>query len=306
METKICITCRIEQNIDNFSKAKQHKDGHCSKCKSCYKQYKKDNAEILAAKNKIYRMENKEMLNIRKKQYTFENKERIKEYQQKNKDVISKQRVIYRKEHKEVMKEYNKKYNEINGHTLESIEKGKQYRIKNKEKLIQYRIDNKERAELNRINYCKCKENKDKIKLRMQLYNEKRKEHNKERGQKWRKDYPEKSRLACQKRRAIKRNLPCDLTIEQWENIKLHFNNKCCYCGKESPLEQEHFLALTKGGEFTFNNIIPACRSCNAKKYNKNFFEWYPKQKSYSIKREKFILKFLNYKNKIQQLTFIV
>ena len=108
------------------------------------------------------------------------------------------------------------------------------------------------------------------------------------------------------KHEATKRNLPYTLTIEHWQQCKEHFNNKCAYCGKELPLAQEHFLALTKGGEYSKDNIIPSCKSCNSSKHDRNFFEWYPKYKYYSKKREKFILKFLNYKDHSQQLTLAI
>lgn len=105
-----------------------------------------------------------------------------------------------------------------------------------------------------------------------------------------------------QRRRSLKRKLETTLTLNQWENIKIHFNNKCCYCNRELPLEQEHFIALSVMGEYTINNIIPACKSCNASKSNKIFNEWYPKYKYYSKKREKIILSFLGYTKGIQQL----
>jgi len=108
-----------------------------------------------------------------------------------------------------------------------------------------------------------------------------------------------------QRRQAKKKQLLHTLTCIQWENIKLHFDNRCAYCGKESPLQQEHFLALSKNGEYTLNNIIPSCKYCNNSKKAKNFFEWYPKYKYHSKKREKVILSFLGYKNGMQQLKII-
>lgn len=105
------------------------------------------------------------------------------------------------------------------------------------------------------------------------------------------------------KRKAIKKNLLCNFTIEQWEKCKEYFNNRCAYCGAEMPLTQDHFIALSKGGEYTSNNIIPSCQRCNSSKSNKDFFEWYPKSKYYSKEKEEKILKYLHYnKNKIQQL----
>lgn len=105
-----------------------------------------------------------------------------------------------------------------------------------------------------------------------------------------------------QKRIAKKRSLPFALVTKQWEQIKLYFNNTCCYCDKPLSLAQEHFIPLNKGGEYTTNNIIPSCLSCNSSKNDKDFFTWYPKYEHYSKKREKKILEFLNYKNGIQQL----
>ena len=108
-----------------------------------------------------------------------------------------------------------------------------------------------------------------------------------------------------QKRRTLKKSLESTFTPKQWEQTKEHFNNSCCYCGKELPLEMEHLIALSKGGEYTSNNIIPSCKSCNCSKNNKDFFIWYPKYRHYSKKREKKILEFLNYKNEFQQLKII-
>lgn len=98
-----------------------------------------------------------------------------------------------------------------------------------------------------------------------------------------------------QKRNALKRKLPSTLNNEQWEMTKGYFHNKCAYCDKESKLTQDHFIPLSKGGEYTNNNIIPACTSCNSSKHDKDFFEWYPTHESYSKQRENKILMFLNY-----------
>ena len=114
---------------------------------------------------------------------------------------------------------------------------------------------------------------------------------------------PNDGRTARQIRKARLHNLPSTLTTIEWQSIKSTFNNRCVYCGEEKPLVQEHFIPLSKGGEYTSNNIIPSCSFCNGSKFNKDFFKWYPKFKYYSIKREQIILKYLNYKNNNQQLT---
>jgi len=118
----------------------------------------------------------------------------------------------------------------------------------------------------------------------------------------WSTNNKDKCNIICQRRRSRKEQLLNTFTIQQWEATKLYFNNSCAYCGKDLPLEQEHFIALTKGGEYTTNNIIACCRSCNSSKSNKDFFSWYPKYKYYNKKRETKILKYLSYKDNVQQL----
>jgi hypothetical protein len=121
---------------------------------------------------------------------------------------------------------------------------------------------------------------------------------------KWAQNNPDKIRVKVERRRTKKKQLPSTLTSEQWEITKAHFDNRCCYCGEDKPLTQEHFIALQELGEHSHANIIPACRSCNCSKGPRDFFLWYPKYKHYSKERERKILKFLNYKSKAQQLTF--
>ena len=110
------------------------------------------------------------------------------------------------------------------------------------------------------------------------------------------------------KRRSVFQSLKVSLTHEQWDRCKRYFDNKCAYCGNEGALEQEHFIPLSKGGEFSSSNIIPSCKFCNSSKHINDFFEWYPRQPYYSQKREKKILSYLNYspQTKCQQLSIII
>lgn len=130
----------------------------------------------------------------------------------------------------------------------------------------------------------------------------------------FRKKNPNAGRMAWQKRRANERKIQSTLTIEQWEQIKQSFNNQCAYCNMDEiehlgawneQLHQDHFIALSKGGEYTNNNIIPSCRSCNSSKGNKDFFEWYKQYEHYDKKREKFILEYLCYIENTQQLNIL-
>ena len=117
-------------------------------------------------------------------------------------------------------------------------------------------------------------------------------------------------RIKSQRRRSLLSKLPATLTLEQWQQIKVDFNNKCAYCGMteeehrkrfNEQIHQEHFIPLFKSGEYTHNNIIPACRSCNSSKQDTDFFEWYPTYEYYNEEREQFILEYLGYIEEIQK-----
>jgi len=149
-------------------------------------------------------------------------------------------------------------------------------------------------------------QNVDKIKISSRKYYEDNIEKTRLYGQRYRKENPEKACIKAHNYRAKKSMLPHTLTIEQWESIKLSFDNSCAYCGKKMFLTQEHFIALNKGGEYTTNNIIPSCQSCNCSKIDRDFFEWYPKFRHYSKKRETFILEHLQYINETQQLALTI
>jgi 5-methylcytosine-specific restriction endonuclease McrA len=79
---------------------------------------------------------------------------------------------------------------------------------------------------------------------------------------------PEKARAWNSKRAAAKRNAPLnDLTADQWKAIQIHYGFRCVYCGKKpKELTMDHITPLSKGGAHTMSNVVPACRSCNAKK----------------------------------------
>lgn len=76
--------------------------------------------------------------------------------------------------------------------------------------------------------------------------------------------------LADQRRRSRRRGLPATLTHSQWEAIKAAYGHCCAYCGQPSQrLTQDHVIPLSKGGGYTAENIVPACRSCNSRKNNR-------------------------------------
>lgn len=281
---KICSKCEIEFELSEkyFCLRESSKDGFhtwCKKCLSDYKKkYRKDNIEIVTRQHKQYYRENKEECNKYNKEYYLANKniilEEQKEYYNKNKGHITERNNKYKKANGEFYSRYMKQYAKSNKNKLQKYHE--EYCLRNKEAI------SKNKKEYLRKNYEYFKE------LRKQYAIDNKEQYN----------------VREQRRRAIKRSLPHALTITQWESTKKYFNKRCVYCGKEEPLAQEHFIPLIKGGEYTHNNIICACQSCNSSKGARDFFTWYPAQEYYSKSREQKILKYLNYKNEIQQLTF--
>lgn len=76
--------------------------------------------------------------------------------------------------------------------------------------------------------------------------------------------------MAAHKRNARLRAVRNDLTLEQWFGIKEFYENKCVYCeATDKPLTIDHIQPISKGGEHTASNIVPACKSCNSRKWNK-------------------------------------
>lgn len=100
--------------------------------------------------------------------------------------------------------------------------------------------------------------------------------------------------INCHKRKARKRETVIDYSTQIWEKCVKCFKDRCAYCGKSGgSLTQEHFIPLSRGGEYTEKNIIPACSWCNGSKKDRDFYEWYPQQKFYSPQRELEILDYL-------------
>lgn len=110
----------------------------------------------------------------------------------------------------------------------------------------------------------------------------------------WRTNNKDKQTLQSERRRAREANTPSSLTEEEWQYIKTYFENKCAYCGKELPLERDHVVAVSKGGGLEYGNIVPACKSCNSSKSNKDLLTWYRSKSFWSQERETKINSFIS------------
>lgn len=260
MKQKTCTKCEnvLPANSDNFYKRKDSKDGLRSDCKQCFNY-----------KSKLYANRNKEKIKEYQAWYHRTNKEQIreqrKEYREKNADAIKEKKRIYHQENKVYINDRVKKYYEGNKERVLAYQRW--YNDEFRHKVVKY----KRRYYLSNMDEVKSK------------------------AAQWGRDNPEKKRKLARKYKARKRNLIADLTDEQWETCKEYFNHSCCYCGEQLPLEQEHFIPVSKGGHYSADNIIPACRSCNASKNNSVFSDWYKSCDHYSEERENKILTYLRY-----------
>jgi hypothetical protein len=65
-----------------------------------------------------------------------------------------------------------------------------------------------------------------------------------------------------------------DLTGDQWFALKEAWDG-CAYCGaSDRALQRDCVLALSRGGRYTLDNIVPACASCNTSKCNAEVTGW--------------------------------
>jgi 5-methylcytosine-specific restriction endonuclease McrA len=71
------------------------------------------------------------------------------------------------------------------------------------------------------------------------------------------------------KRRALMATIVCSLTGRDWTEIKAAQKGRCYWCKRSAKLEMDHVVPVTKGGSHTRENVVGACRTCNASRGNK-------------------------------------
>ncbi len=84
---------------------------------------------------------------------------------------------------------------------------------------------------------------------------------------------PESHHVGARRYRARKAQAAInDLTQAQWLEIQEAFHHCCAYCGKcaKGYLTQDHITPLSRGGNHTASNIVPACRPCNSSKKDRD------------------------------------
>lgn len=75
------------------------------------------------------------------------------------------------------------------------------------------------------------------------------------------------TRIAKQNQR---RQLAGKITVEEWIEVLAAHDSKCVYCGSTERIEMDHVEPISKGGKHRKDNIVPACKSCNASRGNRH------------------------------------
>ena len=74
-------------------------------------------------------------------------------------------------------------------------------------------------------------------------------------------------RAKSQKHRALRLAAEGSFTPGEWQELVNSYDGRCAYCGKAAKVEPDHRVALSRGGSNRIENILPACRRCNARKH---------------------------------------
>jgi len=65
-----------------------------------------------------------------------------------------------------------------------------------------------------------------------------------------------------------------DLTDAQWTAMQAAWGG-CAYCGAtDRSLQRDCVLAISRGGRYTLDNVVPACGPCNTSKCNDEVTGW--------------------------------
>ena len=86
-------------------------------------------------------------------------------------------------------------------------------------------------------------------------------------------DRRRRARAARRRKRRMAR-VEHDLTDDQWAALQTAWGG-CAYCGDAAAaLQRDCVLAISRGGRYTLDNVVPACRSCNTSKCNQEVTTW--------------------------------
>lgn len=89
---------------------------------------------------------------------------------------------------------------------------------------------------------------------------------------KWRESSPDIDRIRHHRRRAHKESVQTfKVTLKEIARMR---SQACFYCGSREKICIDHVVPLSRGGNNSIGNYLPACLRCNSSKKNKTIMEW--------------------------------
>ena len=89
-----------------------------------------------------------------------------------------------------------------------------------------------------------------------------------------------------------------DLTSPQWDELQAAWGG-CAYCGAVTDaMQRDCVLAISRGGRYTLDNVVPACRSCNASKCNEEVTKWMRRKR---LDESRFLVRFYEITQSLSQ-----
>lgn len=68
------------------------------------------------------------------------------------------------------------------------------------------------------------------------------------------------------KRRILEKD-QADVSLWDWKALLYAYQSHCAYCDRDDmPMTIDHIVPLSKGGKNVWQNVVPACNSCNQTK----------------------------------------
>ena len=251
------------------------KKGECVDCsKVAGKEWRKRNPEKTAEGRTKYNQQ--ERVKEYKRQHHLRNSDRYKE--------------LHRKRYEE-----NK---------AEHLAKCKAYYLEHREETLaycrRYQMENRDRIAVQHREYYQ--KHRDRFAVLSKVYREENRELIRARKKEYRATPGHKllKGASSNRRRTRKRNnhqVPYSHD-ELTTRIKA-FQGNCAYCDKKlnlivnRGLTWDHFIPISRGGSDCIGNLIPSCDRCNVSKSDRDPWEWYQSQESFTIGRWKKLLKIL-------------
>lgn len=101
----------------------------------------------------------------------------------------------------------------------------------------------------------------------------------------WAKQNPEKAKMKWLRSRLQRRGMR-SLSADTVQQIVARWGWECAWCGRTRvKLELDHVVAVVAGGRSVSENLVLACRTCNASKGKHPWEQWFKAQPFFTTRR---------------------